>query len=231
MIWFQLWREYKLSIAELLAIFPKWDIVYFNKDILILSNISFEEAKEKASRLWWTIKVFKVDKIDNLQEINNILISKWEEIEWKFKYWISVFWEKINLKSYLLDLKKSLKKNDISSRFVNKDFSNLSSSQIIWENLINRWTDFSIILWKNNYFWESIWIQDIESYSDRDYSKTRDMQVWMLPPKLSQMMINIAWWNVDFDPFVWLGTILIESIYMWNKEVYWSDLSDKMVET
>ena len=30
--------------------------------------------------------------------------------------------------------------------------------------------------------------------------------------------------------FVWLWTILIESILMWNKKVYWSDLNQTMVE-
>ena len=56
------------------------------------------------------------------------------------------------------------------------------------------------------------------------------MQTWMLPPKLCQMMINISWWKTIYDPFVWLWTVLIESILMWNKEVYWSDLSEIMVE-
>jgi len=35
-------------------------------------------------------------------------------------------------------------------------------------------------------------VQDIENYSKRDYGKTRDMEVGMLPPKLAQMMLNIA---------------------------------------
>ena len=56
------------------------------------------------------------------------------------------------------------------------------------------------------------------------------MQTWMLPPKLCQMMINISSGKTVYDPFVWLGTVLIESILMWNKKVYWSDLNQVMVE-
>ena len=165
-----------------------------------------------------------------MKAYNNYILDKAEESEGKFKYWLSIFWKVSNLKKTLMEVKKDLRKNDISSRFINKDFKNLSSAQIIWENLVKRWTDFSVILWDKCFIWESIWVQDIKAYSDRDYSKERDMQVGMLPPKLSQMMINLSWWKIVYDPFVWLGTILIESIYMWNTEVYWSDLSDNMVK-
>lgn len=92
-------------------------------------------------------------------------------------------------------------------------------------------TDYSYIFdFDKKYIWKTIWVQDIYSYSKRDYSKDRDMQTWMLPPKLCQMMINISSGKTVYDPFVWLGTVLIESILMWNKKVYWSDLNQTMVE-
>lgn len=34
--------------------------------------------------------------------------------------------------------------------------------------------------------------QDIDSYTRRDTGKSRDMAVGMMPPKLVQMMLNIA---------------------------------------
>ena len=65
------------------------------------------------------------------------------------------------------------------------------------------------------------------------------MQVGMLPPKLCQMMLNI--WLQEkissenekisvYDPFVWLGTVLIEALNSSIKNVFWSDLSDAMVK-
>jgi len=265
MIWFQLWREFKLSIAELLVIFPMWEVVYFNKDILILDfkstlpqpspssgmtrGLPLEEREyeklvlDKAKILWGCIKIITLKDLSFSEEPHpNPLL--WEEMgyenfiyeeaiknEGKFKYWLSIFPEKVNLKKILMDLKKSLRKDKISSRFINKDFKNLSSAQIIGENLVKRWTDFTYIIWEEKSFiWKTIWVQDIKSYSDRDYSKERDMQIGMLPPKLSQIMINISGCNIVYDPFVWLWTILIESLYMWNKEVYWTDLNEKMVK-
>lgn len=223
MIWFALWREYKLSTAEILAVFPEGKTVYFSKDVLILDLIEENEVLQKANFLWWTIKIFKIIETDILTDAL--------EVEWKFKYGISTFWDKKNLKEILNSTKKILKENWVSSRFINKDFTSLSSAQIIWEKLVKSGTDYSYIFdFDKKYIWKTIWVQDIYSYSKRDYSKDRDMQTWMLPPKLCQMMINISSGKTIYDPFVWLGTVLIESILMWNKKVYWSDLNQTMVE-
>lgn len=223
MIWFALWREHKLSIAEILAVFPEWRTVYFSKDILILDWINKDEILKKANSLWWTIKIIEI--------IDGVILDDALKCEWKFKYWISTFWDKKNLKEILNTTKKILKENDISSRFVNKDFTNLSSAQILWEKLVQSWTDYNFIFdFDKKYIWKTIWIQDIYNYSKRDFNKDRDMQTGMLPPKLCQMMINLSWWKNIYDPFVWLWTILIESILMWNKKVYWSDLNQTMVE-
>ena len=246
MIWFQLGREYKLSVAEILAVFPEWKTVYLSTDFLILDNIDEGKVLDKADTLWWTIKIVKIWSSSPLIKGiigESIILDKAEKHEWKFKYWLSIFWENKNLKKILMTQKKELKSNKISSRFINKDFKNLSSAQIIWEKLIKRNTDFNYIYTTDNiYFWVWIWVQDINSYSKRDYSKDRDMQVGMLPPKLCQMMINLSKplpnpplqgegiKQVIYDPFVWLGTVLIESILMWNKEVYGSDLNERMVE-
>ena len=63
------------------------------------------------------------------------------------------------------------------------------------------------------------------------------MVVGMLPPKLCQMMINISRNTKSksddiavYDPFVGLGTLLIESLYMWHATVYGSDLNENMVK-
>lgn len=222
MIWFQLWREFKLSIAEIFTVFPKWKTVYFSKDFLILEKLDKQDILKKANNLWWTIKIVEI--------IDKTILDFADELDWKFTYWLSVFWEKKNLREQILATKKELKKNSISSRFINKDFKNLSSAQIIWEKLIKKGTDFNYIYTKDTtYVWKSIWIQDINAYSKRDYSKSRDMQVWMLPPKLCQMMLNLSEGDSIYDPFVWLGTILIEALLMWKNKLYWSDLSDSMI--
>ncbi len=262
--WFQLWREFKLSIAEILAIFSEWKIEYLDKKFLILDKLEREEVLEKANFLWWTIKIVEFSKKNSYDEIDESILvvakSKW----WKFNYGLSIFWVESNLKTLLINLKKYLKSNWVSSRFVNKDFENLSSAKIIWEKLVENKSDFVVIssivsphpksslLWEEKeatnsssefcyYFWTTVWVQDIDSYSKRDYWKVRDMDIWMLPPKLSQIMINLCksspllnkegargWWL--YDPFCGLGTILIEGVYMGIRNIYWSDFNPDMVK-
>jgi tRNA G10 N-methylase Trm11 len=57
------------------------------------------------------------------------------------------------------------------------------------------------------------------------------MNIGMLPPKLAQMMINLSLGNTIYDPFVGLGTVLIESVHMGNNRVFGSDLNPRMVTT
>ncbi len=82
--------------------------------------------------------------------------------------------------------------------------------------------------------------QDIDAYARRDTGKSRDMVVGMMPPKLVQMMLNLANGKVldevrsfseisVYDPFCGLGTTLIEAMNMGYSHVIGSDLSADMV--
>ena len=63
---------------------------------------------------------------------------------------------------------------------------------------------------------KTIAVQDIESYSDRDYNRPKkDAKIGMMPPKLAQIMINLARvkkGDTVFDPFCGVGTILQEAL-------------------
>ncbi len=234
---FQLWREFKLSIAEILAVFPEWNTVFCDISILVLSWIKKEDILKKADFLGWTIKVIEI--LSFWDDINNILKENLipKNYTWKFNYSINIFWNNwLKIKELLKTSKEIVKNTWLNPRFVNKDFKNISSTIIIKEWLVKKETDTNILFFNNLYsFWRTIFVQNIYSYSNRDFSKTRDMNIWMLPPKLAQMMINI--WKKDkeiislYDPFVWLWTVLIEWILMWIKEIYWSDINKNMIET
>ncbi len=235
---FQLGREFKLSLAEIHSLFPTHEILYNDRRIAIVDIDDREQVLEKAQRMWGVIKIIELKKIpDNTLE--NALWERARNHEWKFHYGVSLFWDArtTDLKKLLTESKKYLKKSWLSTRFINKWSQNLTSAQIIWEKLKDKWTDFSLIETRSQtYFWHTIWVQDIDSYSKRDYGKTRDMQVGMLPPKLAQIMINIAsrssWdWNdsIIYDPFSWLGTVLMESLLMGNSQTFGSDISEKNI--
>lgn len=227
---FQLWREFKLSLAEIFSVFPSLSIVYADQYICIVDTQDKELLLNWVAHMWGIIKLIELLPAYKGNPAHSIIAFA-EKHEWKFRYGISQLWEKANIKGLLLDIKRFLQKKWVSARFVNKDFKNLSTAQIKWEKLIERETDFSVIsAGDTEYFGKTIWIQDIDAYSKRDYGKTRDMQVGMLPPKLAQMMMNFSSWEKIYDPFCWLGTILIESIIAGNSQVYGSDISPENVE-
>lgn len=78
--------------------------------------------------------------------------------------------------------------------------------------------------------------QDIEAYAARDQVRPkRDARVGMLPPKLAQIIVNLA---IDknrdkelrvLDPFCGTGVVLQESLLM-GYSAYGSDLEPRMVE-
>lgn len=76
------------------------------------------------------------------------------------------------------------------------------------------------------------WFQDIESYGLRDRGRpVRDARVGMLPPKLAQIMLNLADITPQahvHDPFCGTGVVLQEARLM-GAHVSGSDLSDAMV--
>lgn len=237
--WFQLWREWKLSVAELINFFPKSEIIFCGSWVLILGNIEKSYLQENFYKLGWTIKIFELDFFANIEDIYESILETALNTEWKFKYSLNLFWEKsLKLENILKKTKNLLKNKSISARYFNKDdWKNLSSAQILGNSILRKWFDFNIInLWNIFYFGKTLEVQDIDAYSKRDFSKNRDMQVGMLPPKLCQMMINIWKESKDcesknvYDPFVWLGTVLIEALNMWIPQVFWSDLSEKMVD-
>lgn len=237
--WFQLWREWKLSVAEIVNFFPESNIIFSGSWVLILENIEKSYLQENFYKLGWTIKIFELDFFANIEDIYESVLETALNTEWKFKYSLNLFWEKsLKLENILKKTKNLLKNKSISARYFNKDdWKNLSSAQILGNSILKKWFDFNIInLWNIFYFGKTLEVQDIDSYSKRDFSKNRDMQVGMLPPKLCQMMINIWKESKDcesknvYDPFVWLGTVLIEALNMWIPKVFWSDLSEKMVD-
>jgi len=63
---------------------------------------------------------------------------------------------------------------------------------------------------------KTIAVQDIESYSERDYNRPKkDTKIGIMPPKLAQIMINLAQVKKGatiFDPFCGIGTILQEAL-------------------
>jgi len=80
-------------------------------------------------------------------------------------------------------------------------------------------------------------VQDIDSYTLRDRGRPkRDARVGMLPPKLAQILINLAVGptppaaeQIILDPFCGTGVVLQESLLM-GYSVYGTDLEPRMID-
>ena len=81
---------------------------------------------------------------------------------------------------------------------------------------------------------KTIAVQDVESYSERDYNRPRkDAKIGMIPPKLAQIMINLAQikkGEVVLDPFCGIGTILQEALLN-DYKIIGSDANGDQVAT
>jgi len=79
----------------------------------------------------------------------------------------------------------------------------------------------------------TISVQDIDSYSKRDYNRPkRDTKVGMLPPKLAQMMLNLAKVGPNhtvLDPFCGTGVVLMEAALKGAKLIG-SDMNQQMID-
>lgn len=107
------------------------------------------------------------------------------------------------------------------------------SSATSWHNKL--FTDTHIELLKNgrNYY-RVLAVQDIEAYVKRDQARpARDAKVGMLPPKLAQILINLAGDLPEgsrvLDPFCGTGVVLQEATLM-GYRAYGTDLSERMVQ-
>lgn len=240
MYWFALGREFKLSLAEIFSFFPRAFLVFESKDVLILDRIEKDKLNDFFQKNGGTIKVFSLQEYNSQTQISEIITEKLWWSEGKINFALNIFSEEnINQKKILLSVKERFKEMGKNARFINKDFKNISSAHIIGEKLIAKKSDINIVFaWKNNskiFIGETIWVQDINAYTKRDFGKKRDMDTGMLPPKLAQMMINIANNGKQeitslYDPFCWLGTILIEALLMDIKKLFASDINQAMGE-
>jgi tRNA G10 N-methylase Trm11 len=111
----------------------------------------------------------------------------------------------------------------------------LNSAQVLHNNLTKRgaWELILLVHDKQFYLAQTLFVQDIEAYAARDQARPmRDARVGMLPPKLAQIMVNLANPPNDstiLDPFCGTGVILQESLLM-GYNVIGADMEPRMVE-
>lgn len=239
----------ELSLAELKAIFPnnKWELC---ASVAMADFSESLDAKKLMSVLGGTIKIGEMIKTVSLANRHALsdLVKKELFLEAKklkdnlrFNFGFSFYGQKRLPGDFFklgLAIKKDLRQIGIASRMVTSRDPILSSVVVEQNKLIEQGVEVCLISDKGKVnIGKTLAVQPFKELSKRDFGRpNRDDFSGMIPPKLAQIMINLARRNdVDFkdkiilDPFCGSGTVLMEAYLLGFKNIIGSDLSDKAI--
>lgn len=238
-------RQSKLSLAELERVFGAEKLMPISE---YAAKLDVEPKIVAKKALGGTIKVAKV--LHELETTNwSELIAHIREMlpshlelpsEGKLKLGLSSFGFDIPLKTHqasVLSIKKAIKASGRSVRVVPNNAHALGSAQVL-NNKLTAELGMELLLVKSGnktILAQTIKEQDIDAYAARDQVRPkRDARVGMLPPKLAQIMLNLANGGSDpsslrvLDPFCGTGVILQEAALM-SFSVYGTDVDERMI--
>lgn len=238
-------RQPALGIAELERVHGSENVNWFSDSSAIIEAEAFSiehlGGTQKAGRV--ILRLPRGDFRQTSMKIVQHYTKKWENSEHKITLGISAYNFPISPRDVQktgIIIKQKLKNNGITLRLVPNSEAALNSatshhnklglSDNKVELLVMRAKDGQIIVA------ESIGAQNITALAKRDQGRPkRDAFVGMLPPKLAQIMINLAMVQAKnkttrlLDPFCGTGVILQEAALM-GFSVYGTDLADKMID-
>jgi len=250
-----------LSIAEISAL-QSGGYALAADNVLILTTEQKINCVQTINRLGGTIKIGLISaKLDNANftKIYSNILPLFNKINssGKFNFGISDYnIKKLNKQKLGLELKKYLKNKGISSRWVTSREPTLSSVVVEQNKLINKGLELVLVgRGQKILIGQTLAVQPFKQLSFRDYGRpSRDDLSGMLPPKLAQIMINLAkprpssspllpplslpldkgeikrgYGEVILDPFCGSGTILTEAMLMGYKNLIGSDISPKAI--
>jgi SAM-dependent methyltransferase len=256
-------RQPAISVAELERVFDGKAITPLSEQAARVECNHFEitlmGSIPKAGKI--TAELPKSDWHKVSQKIVQHYSDAWSKFEGKLTLGISTYGFNINARDVQktgIILKQRLKKLDVSLRIIPNPMPALNTA-ISHNNklgLAPNKVELLVICANDGRVTiaESTGSQNITAYARRDQARPkRDTFVGMLPPKLAQIMLNLAVgnWNkgvsketgrtingnktnddsnrpIILDPFCGTGVILQEAALM-NYRVYGTDLSEKMI--
>jgi len=236
-------RQPALGIAELERVFGGKSIKPLYEQAVSIDCDSLEIQRfggvPKAGKIIAELPISDWHQVS--QKIVHYYTNEWSTFEGKITVGISAYNFNIDAREVQktgIILKQKLKKYSTSLRLIPNPEPSLNSatshhnklglSPNKVELLIVRTNDKKVIIA------ESTGSQNITAYAKRDQERPkRDAFVGMLPPKLAQIMVNLATCGAQtpirvLDPFCGTGVVLQESLLM-GYSAYGTDLSEKMI--
>lgn len=233
-------RQPLLGIAELERVYGSSAVDFFSDQAAIVNVDDFS-----LSHLGGVLKAGHIvaelsgDWHRVSQKIVSEYVHAWSHFDGKITLGISVYGFDIDTRAVQgtgIILKQKLKKSGVSLRLIpnNEPAHNTAVSHHNKLGLSNNKVEILVVRGRNGkvIVAESTGAQNITAYTKRDQERPkRDTFVGMLPPKLAQIMINLAHPKSNsriLDPFCGTGVVLQEAALQ-GFSVYGTDLSEKMV--
>ncbi len=232
-------RQPKLGLAELEAVYGANAVSPFGEHAALVDAPMFE-----LSRLGGTLKAGRIVMRENgnwlavSRKIIHHYQKHWAGFEGKLTLGVSAYGFDVparDVQKTGIILKQTLKKSNVSLRLIPNDSVALSTATSHHNKLGLSDNKIELFIIRNGsqvVVAESIGAQNITAYARRDQGRPkRDAFVGMLPPKLAQIMINLAGPDSSariLDPFCGTGVVLQEAALL-DHAVYGTDLAEKMV--
>ncbi len=235
-------RQPGLSLAELERVFG--DVSRFSQSTAVISSskpVSIERlgGTQKAGAVVKELK--STNWSDAVKAIVDHYSQAWSDREGKITLGISAYDFDVSpreVQKVGLILKSKLKQRGVSLRLVPNQESTLSTATSHHNKLglSDNKVELMVVRGRESIIVaESTGAQNITALAARDQGRPkRDAFVGMLPPKLAQIMINLATKGIVgdkpvLDPFCGTGVVLQEALLM-GHTAYGTDLAEKMVQ-
>ncbi|KUK77269.1 MAG: hypothetical protein XD93_0447 [candidate division WS6 bacterium 34_10] len=233
---FELGNFKGLSQAELGRVLEIYDITtdtiknFSDKILLVESNdLQPETVIRIFNRLGGFIRAGVI-----LEDLDGFLDTERDDkVVFGISYLGGQEFETEKIKKLSHQIKKQYKKRGISSRYILPKRKELNSAQVTSNSILDKGFELCIIENENEQIYgETLAIQNIESFADRDYNKpSADTDMGMLPPKLARIMCNLTGLKKGtiWDPFCGSGTIPMEATIL-GYNILASDIDKEAVK-
>lgn len=231
-----------LGLAELERLYGSANVERFSQNSALVKT----NALVTITRLGGSLKIARVLEVNKgdwrsaSQLATKRFSSEWNAFDGKITLGISNYGFPASAREVQkigITLKQSLKKSGVSLRLIPNNEAALSTATSHHNKLglAENKKELIIVRGFGGKFClaESTGAQNITAYTKRDQERPkRDAFVGMLPPKLAQIIINLAAPVAGgriLDPFCGTGVVLQEALLA-GFNAYGTDLSDKMVD-
>lgn len=139
------------------------------------------------------------------------------------------------IQRHFLSLKKSIRAEERPVRYVSSREPQLSAVTVVRNGLLKSGHEF-VIAQSSRFLviGTTVAVQDYQKYGLRDFGRpAADPKSGMLPPKLAQIMLNLAQvkpGDLLLDPFCGSGTVLQEAALIGVQEIHGSDDQPRAVK-